>query len=153
MNNENIIFGKRLKEEREKLGISREDFAKQMNISYSALSMYERGERNAPDILKIKMANFLDVSFHYLIGITDEPLHYTDVTEYFCGSILPHFPRKRATEVSTFSKLQAELESNNIIDSIGISDERIEAIVQILINNKDFIDILEKKLKEDKHNN
>ena len=42
MRNEKEIFGKRIKEEREKLGISREDFAKKNDITYSALSMYER---------------------------------------------------------------------------------------------------------------
>lgn len=155
MNNENIIFGKRVKEEREKRGISREDFAKQINISYSALSMYERGERTAPDILKIKMSSVLNISLDYLVGIIDKPLPYTDVTEYLKGITLPHYSRNTDNGLSQFSKLRAELESNNIIsrNNKELSDERIEAIVQILINNKSFIDILEKQLKEDKNNN
>lgn len=155
MRNDNMIFGKRLREEREKIGISREDFAKQIAISYSALSMYERGERTAPDILKIKISKVLDISLDYLIGIIDEPLPYTDVTEYLKGITLPHYSRNTANGLSQFSKLRAELELNNIIskNNTEVSDERIEAIVQILINNRNFIDMLEKKLKEDKNNN
>lgn len=155
MKNEIKTFGKRLKEERKRREISREDFAKQVNISYSALAMYERGERNAPDILKIKMAKVLNISLDYLIGIIDNPIPYTDITEYLKGITLPNYSRNTSHGLSQFSKLRAELESNNIIsqNNVELSDERIEAIVEILIANKSFIDILEKQYKENKSNN
>lgn len=73
MNIEKNIFGKRVKKEREKLGISREDFARQNNITYSALSMYERGERTINDKLKVKFAVILNLSLDYLMGITNIP--------------------------------------------------------------------------------
>ena len=126
MRNKNLIFGKRVKEAREKLGISREDFAKQNHISYSALSMYERGERSVSDEIKIRIAKSLNISLDYLIGIINEPIPYTDVESYLVSA-------------------------GGLIDS-KISDERIQAIVKILINNKDFIDILEKQYKEEKDN-
>lgn len=62
-----INFGKIVKEKREEKGITREDFAKQINITYSALSMYERGERNIPDNIKITMIQVLNISLDYLI--------------------------------------------------------------------------------------
>lgn len=152
MINENIIFGKRIKEEREKRGISREDFAKQNNVTYSTLSMYERGERTARDELKIKMAKRLNVSFDYLIGLIDNPAPYTDVEQYLIGGGLKRYPRN--VGLTQYSKLKNDLVQNDIISQIDSenSDERIKAIVQILINNKNFIDILEKQFKEDKNN-
>ena len=66
-------MGQRVKEEREKRGITREDFAKQNDITYSALSMYERGERTVRDEVKIRIAKNLNVSLDYLLGIIDEP--------------------------------------------------------------------------------
>lgn len=152
MRNEKEIFGKRIKEEREKLGISREDFAKQNDITYSALSMYERGERSVRDELKIKIAKSLNISLDYLIGLINEPLPYKDVEQYLVGVGMKRYPRNIA--LTQYSKLKNDLVQNDILSQIDSenSDERIQAIVQILINNKSFIDILEKQLKEDKNN-
>lgn len=152
MRNENIIFGKRIKEEREKRKISREDFAKQNDITYSALAMYERGERSVRDEVKIRIAKNLNISLDYLLGLINEPLPYTDVEQYLIGAGMKHYPRH--ITLTQYSKLKNDLEQNDIISQIDSenSDERIKAIVQILINNKEFIDILEKKFKEDKNN-
>ena len=154
MRNKNLIFGKRVKEAREKLGISREDFAKQNHISYSALSMYERGERSVSDEIKIRIAKSLNISLDYLIGIINEPIPYTDVESYLvsAGGLKYYHPRN--VHLTQHSKLKNDLEQNDIISKIDskISDERIQAIVKILINNKDFIDILEKQYKEEKDN-
>ncbi len=152
MRNENITFGKRVKEEREKLGISREDFAKKNDITYSALSMYERGERSVRDEVKIKIAKSLNISLDYLIGLINEPLPYKDVEQYLVGAGMKHYPRN--VGLTQYSKLKNDLVQNDIISPTDSenSDERIKAIIQILINNKDFIDILEKQYKEDKNN-
>ncbi len=144
MEHRSTFFGKRVKEEREKLGISREDFAKQNGITYSALSMYERGERHVRDELKIKIAKCLNVSVEYLLGIIDKPLPYTDNFEkYYNNRINP------IANLTPFSKLRNNLEQNGIIpmNASKLTDERIEAITQILINNKEVIDILEEKYK------
>ena len=143
MEDRSTLFGKRVKEEREKLGISREDFAKQIDITYSALSMYERGERRVRDELKIKIAKCLNVSMEYLLGIIDEPLSYTDKFE-------KHYYNMMSSKVclTPFSKLRNSLEQNGII-SANTTYERIEAITQILVNNKDIIDILEEKYKKE----
>ena len=152
MRNEKEIFGKRIKEEREKLGISREDFAKKNDITYSALSMYERGERSVRDEVKIKIAKSLNISLDYLIGLINEPLPYKDVEQYLVGAGMKHYPRNIA--LTQYSKLKNDLVQNDIISQIDSenSDEIIQAIVHILFNNKSFIDILEKQLKEDKNN-
>lgn len=69
-----IIFGRRMKDRRKILGISRKDFAKQIGVTYSTLSMYERGEKRINDYLKIKIAKELNLSLDYLMGIINSPL-------------------------------------------------------------------------------
>ena len=149
MEHRSTFFGKWVKEEREKLGISREDFARQNSITYSALSMYERGERHVRDELKIKIAKNLNISMEYLLGIIDTPLPYTDKFE------IHNTIRKNANaNLTPYSKLRNSLQQNDIISSIEseITDERIKAIVYVLKNNIEVIDILEKKYKEENNN-
>ena len=113
MEHRSTFFGKRVKEEREKLGISREDFARQNSITYSALSMYERGERHVRDELKIKIAKNLNISMEYLLGIIDTPLPYTDKFE------IHNTIRKNANaNLTPYSKLRNSLQQNDIISSI-----------------------------------
>ena len=152
MENDNMIFGKRIKLEREKRGISREDFAKMNHITYSALSMYERGERCANDKIKIQIAENLNVSLDYLLGRIDESIEYENVWKYvYTISDIPHLPKNYKSQLS---KLVDKLKQNNIIPNeiSEITDERIDSIVQILTNNKEFIDILEKKYQEENQN-
>ena len=153
MKDKKIIFGKRVKEEREKRGISREDFAKQNDITYSALAMYERGERSVRDEVKIRIAKNLNVSLDYLIGIIDEPIPYTDVEQYLIdvGGIKRYSKNLALTQRS---KLRNDLEQNDIISKIDsqLYDERSKAIVQIVTNNNELIDLLEKQYAENKNN-
>ena len=51
-----IKIGNRIKELREKLNFSREEFSNEVGISLSALSMYENGQRIPRDEIKLKIA-------------------------------------------------------------------------------------------------
>ncbi len=127
--NENIIFGKRLKEEREKLGISREDFAKQIDISYSALSMYERGERTVPDILKIKISNILRITLNYLIGITNL---CTPIENKYINISKNKFGQLSCTYVSDLSKAR-------VYKDKGILKKRLNSMLKLdLLPEKDI---------------
>ncbi len=140
--NENIIFGKRLKEEREKLGISREDFAKQMNISYSALSMYERGERTAPDILKIKISNVLGVSLDYLMGMTN---WCTPIKKKYINISKNKFGQLSCTYVNDISKAK-------VYKNKGILKKRLNKMIELdLLPEKD-IRKYEIRLKDEEMN-
>ena len=111
--------------------------------------MYERGERHVRDELKIKIAKNLNISMEYLLGIIDTPLPYTDKFE------IHNTIRKNANaNLTPYSKLRNSLQQNDIISSIEseITDERIKAIVYVLKNNIEVIDILEKKYKEENNN-
>ena len=85
----------------------------------------------------------------YLLGIIDTPLPYTDKFE------IHNTIRKNANaNLTPYSKLRNSLQQNDIISSIEseITDERIKAIVYVLKNNIEVIDILEKKYKEENNN-
>lgn len=65
-----LIIAQRLKTIRKKQNISREQAAKDLGISYSALSAYEIGQRIPRDYIKLKLAEYYDTTldsvFFYL---------------------------------------------------------------------------------------
>lgn len=66
-------LGIRLKQERERLGLTQEDVAKRVGITAAALSNYERGIRDPDTELLAKLANVYGVSTDYLLGLVDDP--------------------------------------------------------------------------------
>lgn len=60
--NDARIIGKRLKTLRDIKGVSREKLAKKLNVSVSAIAMYELGERIPRDEIKVRIANYYEVS-------------------------------------------------------------------------------------------
>jgi len=68
-----VVIGARIKALREGRKISREELAKNLNLSYWAIAKYESGERT-PDAATIeKLATFFNVSVDYLLGRTNNP--------------------------------------------------------------------------------
>ena len=61
-------FAERLQELREDRGISRKDLAAKLNITVSALGMYEQGRREPNMEMLIKLADYFDVSLDFLVG-------------------------------------------------------------------------------------
>lgn len=64
------VLSERIKKEREKLGITREDLAKKIGVSYSAIAMYEQGNREPNRELAIKLCETFNCSMDYLMGLT-----------------------------------------------------------------------------------
>ncbi len=65
------LFGRRLQYLRERRRMNRSALAELCEMSKSAISRYERGER-VPDILTAeKLADFFDVSLDYICGKTN----------------------------------------------------------------------------------
>ena len=62
-------FGKRLKEERERLGMSQEKFGKSCGVGKTTQYLYERGERH-PDSSYLDAAAKLGVDTSYIITAT-----------------------------------------------------------------------------------
>lgn len=65
------MLGNRIKKLREEKNMRQEELAKVLSISPSAIGMYERDEREPNDDLKLKLANFFNVSTDYLLGKSD----------------------------------------------------------------------------------
>lgn len=60
-------IGKRIREEREKFGLSREEFAEIVGLSDYYIGQIERGERQMSLPVLIKIAGLLHLSLDYLI--------------------------------------------------------------------------------------
>lgn len=67
------VLGKRIKNLREKNSLNQIELAKLLNISNTTLSQYETGQRIPSDDIKIKIADFFNVSVDYLLGRTNQP--------------------------------------------------------------------------------
>lgn len=73
-----MTFNERLKELRERKGLSQVALADKLGVSKSAVSMYERGERN-PDFETLEIiADFFNVDMNYLLGKDDGSVYYLD---------------------------------------------------------------------------
>lgn len=62
------MLGKRLRELRKKKGIRQKDLANYLQISDSAIGMYENGKRDPDSETIKKLADFFNVSVDYLLG-------------------------------------------------------------------------------------
>lgn len=74
-------LGKRIKNLREEKNLTQKDLAKKLNIANSTLSQYETGQRVPSDEVKIKIAEFFQVTLDYLFGVTDNKEGYEYIDE------------------------------------------------------------------------
>lgn len=66
------LFG-HLQDARNEKDLSQKDAAKHLQIAQNTLSQYERGQRNVPNEILIRMAQLYGVTTDYLLGITNRP--------------------------------------------------------------------------------
>ncbi len=71
------ILGMRIKNLRETANLTQLDLAAQLNVSNTTLSQYESGQRVPSDDIKIKIAEFFNVSVDYLLGKVDKKIKAT----------------------------------------------------------------------------
>lgn len=64
----------RLKELREKRGMSQVRLAIELDLNQNTISRYESGVREADYRTLIAIADYFDVSLDYLLGRTDNPM-------------------------------------------------------------------------------
>ena len=64
-------IGERLKNLRIEEGLTQKALARDLQISRSALSMYELGIRQIPHDLILAIVKYFDVSLNYLYGVED----------------------------------------------------------------------------------
>ncbi len=68
------MIGKRLRDLREDADLTQEQLSKILNINKHSISSYERNKSEPPDIIKIKIVKYFNISSDYLLGIVDEPV-------------------------------------------------------------------------------
>lgn len=82
---DNTAIGRRIREERQKLGLSREEFAEILELSDYYIGQLERGERRMSLSVLVNIVNCLHVSIDYLIlGKATENIDYFNETCNFC---------------------------------------------------------------------
>lgn len=67
------MIGERLYDLRKDAGLTQDDLADILKINKHSISSYEREKSEPPDIIKISIAKYFNVSVDYLLGITDNP--------------------------------------------------------------------------------
>jgi transcriptional regulator with XRE-family HTH domain len=65
--------GQRLKQSREKLGLTQESLAELVNLSVRNITRYENGESQPTADNLASMARVLNVSVDYLVNLSDSP--------------------------------------------------------------------------------
>ena len=67
----------RIRDMREDNDLTQQQISKILLCDQSLYSKYERGEREIPIALLIKLADYYKTSIDYLVGRTDNPKYYT----------------------------------------------------------------------------
>ena len=69
-----MIVGERIRQLREKQGMSQAGLARTLEASNMAINLLENGATRAPHIERlIAIATLFNVSVDYLVGLTDDP--------------------------------------------------------------------------------
>lgn len=124
---EQNIVGKRIKQMRLEMKLKKSDFAKKINISSSAVNLYENGQRIPNDNIKKRICNFFNCSLDYLCGITD---------------IKDSFKDKCIEDVF---EIKITLKKLDIIkDNENLSREQLEYLKKLIEINAPFIKNIEK---------
>lgn len=71
----------RIRDIREDRDLTQKQVAQHLMCDQSLYSKYERGEREIPLNLMIRLAQFYQVSIDYLVGLTDEKSFYPPAKE------------------------------------------------------------------------
>ncbi len=66
-------FGARLRELREKRGLTQDELGRRFNLSKQAISSYEAGGVHPPPKMIARFAEFFGVTTDYLLGRSDDP--------------------------------------------------------------------------------
>ncbi|MEW6662247.1 MAG: helix-turn-helix domain-containing protein [Bacillota bacterium] len=117
-------LGVRIREERERVGLGLNDFARQIGLSPSYLSEVERGQRPQPSFIAMRaVAERLNVSLDYLAGLV-ESRRYAKLVHV--GEISPEYKQ-------VLQELGVGIGPDSVdIDGSGFTTEQIHAILTFI---------------------
>jgi transcriptional regulator with XRE-family HTH domain len=84
------MIGERLLDLRKDAGLTQDELADILHINKHSISSYERDKSEPPDVVKIEIARYFQVSIDYLLGMTDNPAPYARAQNVL--RLSPHFP-------------------------------------------------------------
>lgn len=120
-------FGERLKKLREKNNMTRDELAKVLRLTYSAVSKYETGIRKPDQDILIELADLFNVTTDYLLGrtaIPTSPDKYPN--DYKIYQIIENLGQCITSQIYNLKELtDTEKESLNIL-LYGIQAKRKE---------------------------
>jgi transcriptional regulator with XRE-family HTH domain len=70
---QNSLFVERLRESREKAGLSQKQLSRLCGLNLNQINRYERGSQEPTFFIMKKIAEVIGVSLDYLAGLTDDP--------------------------------------------------------------------------------
>lgn len=118
------ILGDRIKTERERLGLIREDLGHKLGVSYSTIAMYEQGNREPNNDTLLKLSKIFNCSLDYLLGVTsnknpkellEERLKNLNIDEAELKFLKELFKKNSAIDISLYymQELSAPNSSNS----------------------------------------
>ena len=107
-----IVFAIRLKELRKASGVTQKEFAKRMNISLSAVAMWETSQREPDHETVCAVSDYFSVTTDYLLGKSD----------------IPH----RAVVLESVAPSQNTSLQEQILNNTELSEEGTEFLLQQL---------------------
>ena len=120
------IFGKRLKELREKHRMSQKQVADKIGVTASAISAYETGVRMPGGAAITALSNLFLVSPDYLLGNTDAPSSYSWKKNTVSDDLGLIFSKIRNIYAASDESVQLEVRKSLSSISEMITDETIE---------------------------
>ena len=74
-------YYRRIRDLREDSDLTQQQFSERLGMKQSQYSRYERGHRDIPTDILIKLAFLYGTSTDYLLGVTDERKPYARITD------------------------------------------------------------------------
>ena len=93
-------FGKRLRNLRLKKGYKQSQLGDILNISASAVGMYERGQRQPSVDLILKLSKVFSVSADYLLGTAESPASVEEILKQIEDYLTAAISRARKNSIS-----------------------------------------------------
>lgn len=115
------IIGEKIKENRQKLNLTQEELAKELDVSTGIIPAYERGLKTPSDKIKIKLCGLFNISFNDLMGY--------DTYKHKINNKKFHFLKKDLSKEQENSKLYNKiLEKQGDLLYTTLSEECAELI-------------------------
>lgn len=95
------MIGERLFDLRKDAGLTQDELADILHINKHSISSYERDKSEPPDVVKIAIAQYFQVSIDYLLGVTDNPAPYARARNVLY--LPPHFPEEARRSLQDYA--------------------------------------------------